>query len=96
MPPRMRVPKKMSEQVMNLLVADHEQSEQQQIRNAVRTAEEQGKTDYYLYGYNSWYHINNGQIMGQGKNGPLLDNRSKQLSNQPNDPGAQAWKVFEA
>jgi len=95
MPPRMRVPRKMSDQVMNFLVADHEESEQSQIRNAVRTAEEQGKADYYIYGYGSWYHINNGQIVGQGKNGPLLDNRSKKLDKQPGDPAAQDWKVFE-
>ncbi|HDR73797.1 MAG TPA: hypothetical protein ENN85_07795 [Methanoculleus sp.] len=90
-----RTPKKMSEQVMNFLLSDHPESEQKQIRNAVRSAEDTGKGDYYIYGFGSWYHINNGQIMGQGKNGPLLDNRSKKMERQPNDPNAQEWKLFE-
>ena len=94
MPQRMRAPKKMSDQVMSFLISDHEESEQQQLRTAVHDAEGRGLADYYIYGYNSWYHINNGQIMGQGKGGPLLDNRSKKLAKQPADPAAQEWKVF--
>jgi hypothetical protein len=94
MPQRMREPKKMSDQVMSFLLSDHEKSEQNQLRDAVHSAEDQGKADYYIYGFGSWYHINNGQIMGQGKDGPLLDNRSKKLAKQPADPAAQEWKLF--
>jgi hypothetical protein len=94
MPPRMHMPRKMSEDVKEFLVHDHPESEQKQIREAVRQAEEKGRNDYYIYGLNSWYHINSGQIMGQGKNGPLMDNLNKPLEKQPDDAGAREWKLY--
>jgi hypothetical protein len=94
MPSRMHMPRKMNEQVKELLVHDNPESEQKQIREAVRQAEEKGRGDYYIYGFNSWYHIKSGQIMGQGKNGPLMDNLSKPLENQPDDASAREWKLY--
>ena len=94
MPARMQKVWKMSDQVKDFLVVDHPESEQKQIRETVRQAEEQKRNDYYIYGFNSWYHINKGQIMGQGKNGPLMDNRNKPLENQPDDAGAREWKLY--
>ncbi|KQC05265.1 MAG: hypothetical protein APR53_02385 [Methanoculleus sp. SDB] len=79
---------------MEYLVHDHPESEQRQIRGAVRQAEEQKRNDYYIYGFHSWYHINKGQIMGQGRNGPLTDNLSKPLEKQPDDAGAREWKLY--
>ena len=94
MPARMQKVWKMSDQVKDFLVVDHPESEQRQIREAVQQAEDQKRNDYYIYGLNSWYHINKGQIMGQGKNGPLMDNRNKPLEKQPDDAGAREWKLY--
>lgn len=85
----------MSPQVLEFLLADHPEQEREQLKRAISEAEGKGYSDYYIYGYNSWYHIQRGQILGQGKNGPLADNRSKVLAKQPPDPGAREWRVFK-
>jgi hypothetical protein len=85
----------MSPQVLKFLTADHTEQEREQLERAVSEAESKGYSDYYIYGYNSWYHIQRGQILGQGKNGPLVDSKGKVMATQPPDPAARDWRVYK-